>query len=65
MLLRVQNQVRTAGMAGVVVGLDLGVAMSMAAALGYDTRAVADLLPAAEAGMITGLLQHRKSDADG
>lgn len=38
-----------------VVGIDLPAALMMAEALGYDTTALAELLPAAEAGMLDGM----------
>lgn len=63
--MRAQNQVRTAGMAGVIVGLDLAVANGIATALGYDAGIVAELLPAAEAGMITALVEQSESESDG
>lgn len=64
-LMRAQNQVRAAGMTGVVVGLDLGAALSLGAALGYDTAALAELLPAGEAGMIAALIERQDKDKDG
>jgi len=53
-LLRIAGQLRFAP-GGAVTGIDLGVAMHMAEALGYDVAAVADLLPDAEAGLLEGL----------
>lgn len=51
------------GMAGpggiVVTGFDMTAALSMAAALGIDPRAVATLLPAVEAGMVAGIAKRR------
>jgi hypothetical protein len=38
-----------------VLGIDLGAAFSLATALGYDARCIAELLPAAEAGLIKAL----------
>jgi hypothetical protein len=37
---------------GAIVGLDLGVALGMGAAAGYDVAGLAELLPAGEAGMV-------------
>ena len=38
-----------------MIGLDLAAVIYLAAALGYDARAVAELLPAAEAGLVAAL----------
>ncbi|MGB8437712.1 MAG: hypothetical protein WCE38_25995 [Burkholderiales bacterium] len=38
-----------------VLGLDLGVLLSLGMALGYEPGALADLLPAAEAGAVAAL----------
>ncbi|MBM3950760.1 MAG: hypothetical protein FJ311_04830 [Rhodospirillales bacterium] len=57
MLLRVAGQLRFAPN-GAVTGIDLGLALHMAEALGYDV-AVADLLPDAEAGLLEGLARLR------
>jgi len=40
---------------GVAIGLDLGVGMRLGKALGYEVAALAELLPAAETGLIEGL----------
>ena len=52
-MLRCANQLRLAP--GAVVGLDLGVCIEIGLALGYDSTALAALLPAAETGTIGGL----------
>jgi hypothetical protein len=44
---------------GSVLGIDMGVALKIAEALGYDITAVADLLPEAEAGLLEGLARLR------
>ncbi|MBI4968173.1 MAG: hypothetical protein HZC25_08665 [Rhodospirillales bacterium] len=54
MLLRVAGQLRFAP-GGAVVGIDMAVALKFAEALGYDSAAVADLLPEGEAGLLEGL----------
>ncbi|MBK8211483.1 MAG: hypothetical protein IPK78_17575 [Rhodospirillales bacterium] len=54
-LTRCSGQLRLAPNGSVVIGLDLTAAMTLATALGYDARSVAELLPAAEAGLITAL----------
>ena len=41
--------------AAAVIGIDLAAALALATALGYDARAIAELLPAGEAGLITAL----------
>jgi len=40
---------------GAAIGLDLGVGLRLGEALGYDEAALAELLPAAEAGLIEAL----------
>jgi hypothetical protein len=57
-LLRVAGQIRVAP-GGVVIGIDMGTAMHMAEALGFDIAAVTDLLPDAEAGLLEGLARLR------
>jgi len=47
-----------------VIGLDLAAAVSLATALGYDARAVAELLPAAEAGLTRALNERLASQHD-
>lgn len=42
-----------------MTGIDLGVAMYLAEALGFDAAAIADLLPDAEAGLLEGLARLR------
>lgn len=54
MLVRCGGQIRTAAMGG-VTGIDLGVAMRLGDALGYDAAALAFLLPMAEAGTVAAL----------
>ena len=53
MALRCAGQLRLAP--GAAIGLDLGACLAMGAALGYDATALAELLPAAEAGMVAAL----------
>lgn len=47
---------------GRVIGLDLTAAMTIGVAKGYDAAALADLLPAIEAGLVLAL---RKNNEDG
>lgn len=54
-LTRCSGQLRLAPNASVVIGLDLSAAIALATTLGYDIRAVAELLPAAEAGLVAAL----------
>lgn len=42
---------RTAGMGG-IVGIDMGAALAMAQAMGYDVEEMAELLPWAEQGIL-------------
>lgn len=53
MVLRCAGQLRL--VPGAAIGLDLGACLAIGAALGYDAAALAELLPAAEAGMIAAL----------
>ncbi len=55
--LRMGGQLRVAtGLTGfVVIGWDLGTALSLAAALGVPALAAAELLPAIEAAAVAGL----------
>ena len=52
-LLRCSGQVRAAP--GAALDLDFGAAFAIGQALGYDLVALAELLPAAEAGMIAAI----------
>jgi hypothetical protein len=63
-LTRCVGQLRLAPSASVVIGLDLAAAMALATALGYDLRSVAELLPAAEAGLIKALNERLASQHD-
>jgi hypothetical protein len=38
-----------------VIGIDMGVALRMAAARGHDIKILSEVLPAAEAGMVEAL----------
>jgi hypothetical protein len=60
-LLRCSGQIRV--IPGAVIGIDFGAAFAVAAALGYDTIALAELLPAGEAGMIAALNERLKRDS--
>ena len=53
MALRCASQLRC--IPGTVIGLDLGACLSIGLALGYDATALAELLPAAESGLIAAL----------
>lgn len=53
------SQVRVGAMGGGVVGLDFPALLRMGEALGYDVRGVAEMLPALEAGMLSGLARLR------
>jgi hypothetical protein len=45
-----------------VLGVDMGVALKIAEALGYDLAAIADLLPEGEAGLLEGLARLREEN---
>ena len=64
MITRCSGQLRLAPNASVVIGLDLAAAVALATALGYDARAVAELLPAAEAGLTRALNERLASQHD-
>jgi hypothetical protein len=53
-LLACQGQLRLAP-SGHVIGVDLDAALRLAAARGYDLVVLAELLPAAEAGLVEAL----------
>ena len=54
MILRCSGQLRLAPHAG-VIGIDLAAALAIGAALGHDVYALAELLPAAEAGLVAAI----------
>jgi hypothetical protein len=54
-LTRCAGQLRLAPGGAAVLGLDLTAALSLGAALGHDMMALAELLPAGEAGLVTAL----------
>ncbi|QQR70112.1 MAG: hypothetical protein IPI58_04775 [Alphaproteobacteria bacterium] len=51
--LRCAGQLRTAQLA--VIGIDMNAALKIAETLGHEVAAVADLLPACEAGMVSAI----------
>jgi hypothetical protein len=53
-LLACQGQLRLAP-SGHVIGIDIDVAVTLAAARGYDLAVLSELLPAAEAGLVEAL----------
>jgi hypothetical protein len=57
-LLRCTGQLRA--LPGAFLGLDLAAALAVGAALGYDTAALAELLPAGEAGMVGAINERIK-----
>lgn len=61
MLTRCAGQLRFAPNGAAVLGLDLATALSLGSALGYDLGALAELLPAAEAGLVAAI-NNRLSD---
>jgi len=63
-LTRCAGQLRLAPTGAAVIGLDLAAAIALATALAYDVRSVAELLPAAEAGLVTALNERLASEHD-
>ena len=55
MITRCSGQLRLAPNGAAVIGIDLAATIALMTALGYDARAVAELLPAAEAGLTSAL----------
>ena len=64
MITRCSGQLRLGPNASVVIGLDLATAIALATALGYDVRAMTELLPAAEAGLTRALNERLASQHD-
>lgn len=62
MLERYGSQVRSAGLTGSIVGLDMGALLLAAEALGYERDALMALLPWAESGMMAGVRKARASE---
>jgi hypothetical protein len=58
------GQLRLAPMGGGVIGLDFAAAFACAHALGYDLAALAELLPAAEAGMVAAINDRLRGEPD-
>lgn len=58
---RCSSQLRVAP-SGRVIGLDLGVVLTVGTALGYDGTALAELVPAVEAGLVAGLAKLAEED---
>jgi hypothetical protein len=46
---------------GQIIGIDLNVALRMAAARGYDIKTLSEVLPAGEAGMVEALTSDTQS----
>jgi hypothetical protein len=62
-LLRCSRQLRFAPDGVAVLGLDLDAPLSLGSVLGYDAAALAELLPAAEAGLIATINNRRPESA--
>jgi hypothetical protein len=54
-MLRCSGQLRVAPHGAAVLGLDLGTALAIGMAMGYDAYLLAELLPAGEAGLVKAL----------
>ncbi len=61
MLLACQGQIRLAP-SGHIIGIDMDAALKIGAARGYDITVLAELLPAAEAGLVEALRSDRVRD---
>ena len=61
MLLASQGQIRLAP-SGHIIGIDMDAALKIGAARGYDITVLAELLPAAEAGLVEALRSDRVRD---
>jgi hypothetical protein len=59
---RCSGQLRLAPNAAMVIGIDLGAALAIGTALGHDVHALAELLPAAESGLVAAF--NRRLTAD-
>jgi hypothetical protein len=59
---RCAGQLRLAPNASIVIGIDMSAALAMGTALGHDVYALAELLPAAEAGMVAAINRRLVSD---
>ncbi len=64
MLTRCSGQLRLTPSGRCVLGLDLTTALNLGTALGYDRHALAELLPAGEAGLVTALNLRLQSRQD-
>ena len=62
-VIRCSGQLRLAPNAAIVIGIDLAAALAIGTALGRDLHALAELLPAAEAGMLN-VINRRLVSAD-
>jgi len=54
-LTRCACQLRLAPNSAIVIGVDICAALAIGSALGHDVRALAELLPAGEAGLVKAL----------
>lgn len=55
MILRCSGQLRLAPHGSSIIGIDMSAALAIGAALGHDVHALAELLPAAEAGLVAAI----------
>ena len=62
MILRCSGQLRLAPHGSIIIGIDMSAALALGAALGHDVHALAELLPAAEAGLVTALNARMSED---
>ncbi|QLH37708.1 MAG: hypothetical protein HWD60_00070 [Defluviicoccus sp.] len=64
MITRCSGQLRLAQTPPSLSDFDLSPALSLATALGYDMTSIAELLPAAEAGLVTAVNERLASQHD-
>ncbi|MDG4601453.1 MAG: hypothetical protein P9C55_01695 [Defluviicoccus sp.] len=55
MILRCSGQLRLAPHASIIIVIDMSAGLAIGAALGHDVHALAELLPAAEAGLVAAI----------
>jgi hypothetical protein len=62
--MRCSGQLRIAPRGGSIIGIDLDAALSIGAALGYECIAVAELMPAGEAGLVVALNERLREGSE-
>jgi hypothetical protein len=62
-IVRCSGQLRLVPNAAIVIGIDLTAALAIGNALGHDVHALAELLSAAEAGLVAAINSRLSEDA--